>query len=112
MTTVENVNGKFRVERQTPDDMFRPGMKRKPHRRFGRESRLAMRSRQSRLVRAVLIGLLTFPLLGTGACLEIMQNAVIHGFFDTATPLLLDYVESQLASDGGSDGSANESDGS
>ena len=71
-----------------------------------------MKSRQSRLVRGALICVLTFPLLGTGACLEIMQTAIISGFFDTATPLLLDCVESKLASDSGSNGGTSESDGS
>ena len=55
-----------------------------------------MQSQRSRLSRSLLIGALTFPLLGTGTCLEITQNSLINGFFDATTPLLLEYVESQL----------------
>jgi hypothetical protein len=67
--------------------------------------------RRSRLVREALIGILAFPLLATGACADIMETALIRGFFDAATPLLVDCAESRLAPDGNGDGSASESDG-
>ena len=62
-----------------------------------------MTSRQSRLARETLIGLLTFPLLGTGACVDILHTAIIQGFFNAATPQLLNYVESGLSAESGAD---------
>lgn len=55
-----------------------------------------MRSVRPRLVRGLLIGLLTVPLLETGACVQIAQDAVIGGFFNVATPLLVARAESTL----------------
>lgn len=43
--------------------------------------------------------LLGLPLLGTGACVQIVQDAVIEGFFNAATPLLVDRAEERLALD-------------
>ncbi|MFQ5805061.1 MAG: hypothetical protein ACE5I3_01285 [Phycisphaerae bacterium] len=54
-----------------------------------------MKRSQKTLWCKLVIGALTLPLLQT-SCVEILQRAVINGFFDAATPLLDEEFEERL----------------
>ncbi len=55
--------------------------------------RTAKRCSFDRRVALVLLGL---PLLATGPCLLTAQQALINGFFDAVTPLLVERVADEL----------------
>ncbi len=44
----------------------------------------------SQFRRTIILVVLAIPLLSTGTCLTIAQDAVINGFFNAVTPLLID----------------------
>lgn len=56
-----------------------------------------MRPARRRLARPLLIGLLTLPLLETGACVQIAQDSIINGFFDAATPMFIERAQDALS---------------
>ena len=67
-----------------------------------------MKPGHSRLARRLVISVLTPVLLGTGTCVQTTQEAVIDGFFNSVTPLLVDCLAARLAA---TDGSPDPADG-
>ena len=55
-----------------------------------------MKLDRSKRLRRLMIVALTLPLLASGSCMQITQGALINGFFDALTPILLDQVAQQL----------------
>ena len=55
-----------------------------------------MRSSPSALRQVVVLGLASLPVLAVGTCQLIAQQAVINGFFDVVTPLLVEHARSEL----------------
>lgn len=55
-----------------------------------------MKLRRRRWLRAVMLGIVAFPLLATGPCLSIAQESAIAGFFQALTPILVDQLKDHL----------------
>jgi|GEM_PF-5258201 len=51
--------------------------------------------RRSKLWLAVVVALAAWPLM-SGSCVDIMNRSLINGFFDAATPILLEQLEDSL----------------
>ncbi|MGD8450987.1 MAG: hypothetical protein PVJ57_04140 [Phycisphaerae bacterium] len=56
-----------------------------------------MRRNPSRLLRVALAAALAMPLLGTGPCVQLTEDALIDGFFSALTPIVVDRLEDTLA---------------
>ncbi|MFH1746846.1 MAG: hypothetical protein ABIG44_07345 [Planctomycetota bacterium] len=68
-----------------------------------------MPAKKKRLTRGLLIGVLALPLLETGTCLNMTQDALVDGFFEAVTPVLIEQVKTELglattSNDSGNDG--------
>ncbi len=55
-----------------------------------------MLSRRKWRRRCVWLAVLALPLCAAGPCVQLIEDALIQGFFDATTPLLIERVQASL----------------